>query len=167
MGKLILKCGNILDYLDGVDAIVNSTNKYMICGSGVCGAIYRGANKDKLEDYCRSNFKGLMIINEVRITKGFDLNMDIMHIYCPKYYDSKNPIDELKQSYINIFKVAKENKYSKIISVSLGTGIHGYKHNYIAKDIIQLIIQLVDKLNIGFILVLSDEETIQLYNGFL
>ena len=26
---------NILDYLDNKDFLVNSTNKYMICGSGI------------------------------------------------------------------------------------------------------------------------------------
>lgn len=36
----------------------------MICGSGVCGAIYKKANKDKLEEYCKNNFKELMKINE-------------------------------------------------------------------------------------------------------
>ena len=45
MGKLNIVSGNILDYLDNKDLIVNSANKYMICGSGVCGAIYKKANK--------------------------------------------------------------------------------------------------------------------------
>ena len=55
-----------------------------------------------------------MKINEVRITPGFDLGVDIIHIYCPKYYESKNPIEDLKQSYINIFETAKE----KVIKTS-------------------------------------------------
>lgn len=29
----------------------------MICGSGVCGFIYKKANKDKLERYYNNNFK--------------------------------------------------------------------------------------------------------------
>lgn len=163
MGRLILKYGNILDYLDGMDAIVNSTNKYMICGSGVCGAIYKKANKDKLEEYCKNNFSKLMKVNEIRITPGFDLGIDIIHIYCPKYYESKNPIEYLKQSYINIFQEAKEKGYKNIISVSLGTGIHGYKHNEIAKDVIELIANLIDKVNLNFILILPNEEIINLY----
>ena len=35
MAKLNIVSGNILDYLDNKDLIVNSANKYMICGSGV------------------------------------------------------------------------------------------------------------------------------------
>lgn len=163
MGKLILKYGNILDYLDGMNAIVNSANKYMICGSGVCGAIYKKANKDKLEEYCKKKFSEIMEVNEIRITQGFDLGIDIIHSYCPKYYESENPIDKLRQSYISIFKITKENDYKNIISVSLGTGIHGYKHNEVAKAIIQLIKYLANKLDINFILVLQSKEIMKLY----
>lgn len=163
MGRLILKYGNILDYLDGMDAIINSTNKYMIYGSGVCGTIYNKANKDKLEEYCKKNFRKIMEVNEIRMTPGFDLNIDIIHIYCPKYYESENPIEDLKRSYISVFKIARERDYKNIISVSLGTGIHGYKHTEISKDIIQLIMNLVNKLNITFVLVLPNEEIMNLY----
>ena len=34
MGKLNVISGNIFDYLENKDLIVNSNNKYMICGSG-------------------------------------------------------------------------------------------------------------------------------------
>lgn len=166
MGKLILKYGDIFDYLDGKDAIVNSNNKYMICGSGVCGAIYKKANKDKLEEYCKNHFSKLMKVNEIRITPGFDLGIDIIHIYCPKYYESKNPIEELKQSYINVLKIAKEKGYKNIISPSLGTGIHGYKHNEIAKYVIQLVKKLVCDYDIKFVLVLKEKAIIQIYKDF-
>lgn len=167
MGRLILKYGNILDYLDGMDAIVNSANKYMICGSGVCGAIYKKANKDKLEKYCKNSFKETMKVNEIRITPGFDLGIDIIHIYCSKYYESENPIEDLKQSYINLFEVAKEKEYKNIISVSLGTGFHGYNHNEIAKDIVILIANLVKKVDINFVFILPSVEIIKLYKSNL
>ncbi len=48
-----------------MDAIVNSTNEYMIAGGGVCGAIYKAANKEKLEQHCKTNFKSKMKINEI------------------------------------------------------------------------------------------------------
>lgn len=163
MGKLILKCGNILDYLGGMDAIVNSTNKYMIYGSGVCGVIYEKANKDKLEEYCKNSFKEPMKVNEIRITPGFDLGLDIIHIYCPKYYENKNSINELLRSYENIFIRAKGKGYMNIISVSIGTGLHGYKHNDVGKNVYKTLKNLVEKYNINFELVLADEEIISLY----
>ena len=49
MGKLNIVCGNIFDYLDNKDLIVNSANQYMRYGSGVCGAIYKMADKYLLE----------------------------------------------------------------------------------------------------------------------
>ncbi len=152
-----------MDYLDGMDAIVNSNNQYMICGSGVCGLIYKKANINKLEKYCKDNFKEKMKINEVRITPGFDLGIDIIHIYCPKYYESKDPINELLDSYENIFNVAKERNYKNIISVSLGTGIHGYKHNEVAKEVVNMLNYLVSKYGISFNLILSDNNIRELY----
>lgn len=164
MGNLNILKGNILDYLDNMDAVVNSNNQYMICGSGVCGAIYKKADKNKLEEYCKNNFKELMKFNEVRITPGFDLCIDILHIYCPKAYESKQPLEDLKQSYINIFKEAKERNYKNIVSVSLGTGAHGYKHNEVATEIVSCINKLVKEYDINFNLVLSSEDIVKLYN---
>ena len=57
MKKLELYSGNILNFTEGKDLIVNSANKYMIFGSGVCGAIYRAAGVDLLEQYCKSHFE--------------------------------------------------------------------------------------------------------------
>ena len=149
MGKLVIKYGNIFDYLEGMDAIVNSTNKYMTYGSGICGQIYRKAGREELEEYCKNNFIENMKVNEVRITKGFNLNMDIIHICCPKAYEIKEPLKELLKSYENIFRIAKEKGYKNIISVSIGTGINGYKCNEISKDINRNLNELVEIFNIN------------------
>lgn len=163
MCRLNIVSGNILEYLKGKDLIVNSANQYMIYGSGVCGAIYKKANKELLEDYCKQHYKENMKINEVRITPGFDLDIDILHIYCPKYYESKTPLLDLLDSYNNVFLSAKKKNYKSIVSVSLGTGVHGYKHNDIAKDIVIKINELVKEYDIDFTLVLPNEEIKQLY----
>lgn len=164
MSKLDIVSGNILNYLDNKDLIVNSANKYMICGSGVCGVIYKSANKELLEDYCKNNFKENMKVNEIRFTPGFDLGIDILHIYCPKSYESKKPIKELLESYNKIFVEANKKGYKSIISVSLGTGVHGYKHNDIANYVINKLNELVNKYNIDFMLVLPSEEIKEMYN---
>lgn len=164
MSKLDIVSGNILNYLDNKDLIVNSANKYMTCGSGVCGAIYKSANKELLEDYCKRYFTENMKVNEVRITPGFDLGIDILHIYCPKSYESKEPIKELLESYNKIFVEAKNKGYKSIISVSLGTGVHGYKHNDIAKDIVNKLNKLVEEYDIDFMLVLPNEEIMNEYD---
>lgn len=163
MGKLNVISSNIIDYLDNKDLIVNSANKYMICGSGVCGAIYKNANKELLEEYCKSHFKENMKVNEIRFSPGFDLGIDILHIYCPKSYESKEPLKELLDSYNKIFAEAKNKGYKSIISVSLGTGVHGYKHSDIAKDIVIKLNDLVKGYDIDFTLVLPSEKIKKLY----
>ena len=165
MGKLNIVCGNIFDYLDNKDLIVNSANQYMRYGSGVCGAIYKMADKDLLEHYCREHFKVNMKVNEIRFTPGFNIGIDILHIYCPKYYQSEDPINELLESYSNIFISAKEKDYKNIISVSIGTGVHGYKHNDIGKIVVDKLEILVKKYDIDFTLVLPNEEIMLLYKN--
>ncbi len=162
MSRLNIVSGNILEHLKDKDLIVNSTNKYMIYGSGVCGVIYKYANKELLENYCKQHYREYMEVNEIRITPGFDLGIDILHIYCPQYYESKNPLQDLLDSYSNIFFLAKKS-YKNIVSVSLGTGVHGYKHNEIAKDIVVRLNELVKVYNIDFTLVLPNEEIKQIY----
>ena len=163
MGSLNILSGNILEHLKDKDLIVNSANQYMIYGSGVCGAIYKNANKELLEDYCKQHYREYMKVNEVRITPGFDLGIDILHIYCPKYYESKSPLQDLLESYNKIFISAKEKGYKSIASVSLGTGVHGYKHNDIAKDIVIRLNELVKEYDIDFTLVLPSEEIKKIY----
>ncbi len=164
MSKLNVISGNIFDYLENKDLIVNSNNKYMICGSGVCGAIYKKANKELLEDYCKKNYKENMRVNEIRYSPGFNLGIDILHIYCPKYYESNSPLLDLLNSYEKIFISAKDNGYKSIISVSIGTGIHGYKHNDIAKEIVKKLNELINIYDINFTLVLPSEEIKNLYS---
>ena len=136
----------------------------MICGSGVCGVIYKKANKELLEDYCKQHYREYMKVNEVRITPGFELDIDILHIYCPKYYESKTPLLDLLNSYNNIFFSAKKKGYKSIVSVSLGTGVHGYKHNGIAKNIVVRLNELVKEYDIDFTLVLPSEEIKGMYS---
>ena len=167
MNNLKIEVGNIIDFINQCDAIVNSNNQYMISGSGVCGLIYKMAGKEELENYCRSNCESNMEINEIRTTPGFNLNIDIIHIYVPKFHFSKNPIEDLTISYENIFKEAQSKKYSNIISASLGTGVHGYKHEDIAKYIIPTIQKLSKKNNVNFLLVVTDEKIKEIYDKFL
>lgn len=163
MARLNIVSGNILEHLKDKDLIVNSANQYMIYGSGVCGAIYKNANKELLEEYCKQHYREYMKVNEVRITPGFDLGIEILHIFCPKYYESKSPLQDLLESYNNIFLSAKKKDYKSIVSVSLGTGVHGYKHNDIAKDIVIRLNELVKEYDIDFTLVLPNEEIKVLY----
>lgn len=138
LGKLFLLSGDYIDNSKGMDAIVNAANKYMINGSGICGAIYNSIGVE-LINYCKDTFNKNMVNNEVRITPGFNLNMDIIHILAPKAYEETNPIDELLIGYKNLLNTITEKKYKNVLMCSLGTGIHGYKHKDVAKPLISLL----------------------------
>lgn len=65
MDKLILTSGDYISTYENKDAIVNTTNQYMISGSGVCEIINKNAGYE-LEQYCKNNFKTNMINGEFR-----------------------------------------------------------------------------------------------------
>ena len=132
MGRLNIVSGNILNYLDGKDLFVNSTNVYLS-------------------------------VNESIITSSSWKGIDILHIYCPKYYKSQTPMEDLLNSYNNIFIEANKNGYKNIISFSLGTREYGYKHNDIAISVIDKLKELVNEYDIEFMLVLSNEKIKKLY----
>ena len=138
MGKLYLLTGDYILNSKNKDAIVNATNKYMAYGSGICGVIYQNAGR-QLEEYCRNNYKTNMINNEVRITPGFNLNMDIIHVLAPKAFEEQNPIEELMKSYKNLLDEIIKHNYKNVLLCSLGTGIHGYKHDDVARPLIMLL----------------------------
>lgn len=138
MGKLYLLTGDYILNSKDKDAIVNAANKYMTYGSGICGVIYSNAG-NQLEEYCHNIYKTNMVNNEVRITPGFDINMDIIHVLAPKAYEESNPIEELLKGYRNMLDEIVKHNYKNVLLCSLGTGIHGYKHEDVARPLIFLL----------------------------
>lgn len=138
MGKLFLLTGDYISNSKNKDAIVNATNKYMTNGSGICGVIYKNAGF-RLEEYCHNTYTTNMVNNEVRITPGFDLNMDIIHVLAPKAFEEENPIEELMKAYKNMLDEIVKHNYKDVLICSLGTGIHGYKHEDVARTLIFLL----------------------------
>lgn len=167
MGNLFIVSGDIIKNAKKAEAIVNSTNKYMDYGSGVCGAIYRAAGVDQLETYCHSKWFKEMQVNEIRITTGFRLLKEIIHIYCPRYYEENDPIEKLKESYIKLFEIIKKEQYKCVIIPSLGTGIHGYLHEDVAEIVINLLKEFINNNDIDIIFDLIDDKTREIYLKYL
>lgn len=118
--------GDIIENAQKYDAeaIVNPNNKYMDYGCGVCGAIYDAAGIEQIETYCHNKWIKDMEVNEIRITPGFYLQKEIIHIYAPIFSQEKNPIEKLKECYLKLFEKLIEEKYNSVIIPSLATGFH-------------------------------------------
>lgn len=138
MGKLFLLTGDYMLNSKGKDAIVNAANKYMEPGGGICGVIYSNAGPE-LISYCKDNYSSNMVNGEVRITPGFNIGMDIIHVLAPVYYEVKDSINELLKGYNNMLDEILKHNYKNVIVCSLGTGVFGYNHDDVAKPLIELL----------------------------
>ena len=98
MGNLYFTCGDYISNSKGMDAIVNAANNYLKEGSGVCGAIFKSANSNKLQEEC-SKIRYCKTGQAV-ITKGYNLNAKyIIHTVGPVYKDGKQENILFKNMY--------------------------------------------------------------------
>ena len=169
MKNLILVSGDIIENANkyNIEAIVNPANKYMDYGSGVCGAIYDKAGIEQLENYCHNKWDKDMEVNEIRITTGFALLKDIIHIYAPRYYEEQQPIEKLKEGYLKLFEVIIKEGYKSVIIPSLGTGFHCYTHEEVAEMVINLLNEFCKNNDVKIIFDLVDDETKAIYEQYI
>ena len=169
MKNLILVSGDIIENANkyNIEAIVNPANKYMDYGSGVCGAIYDKAGIEQLENYCHNKWNKDMEVNEIRITTGFALLKDIIHIYAPRYYEEQQPIEKLKEGYLKLFEVIIKEGYKSVIIPSLGTGFHCYTHEEVAEMVINLLNEFCKNNDVKIIFDLVDDETKAIYEQYI
>lgn len=176
MGKVRIIIGDIVSdkILDNHDLIVNPTNPQMVAGAGVSGAIFKKAGIDILEKYTQEHFdinyfsdnykrENIMNIGDVRITPGFNFNMDIMFVQCPKQWEYDNSIELLKNTYNNMLTKIFEKGYKNILIPSLGTGDYGFEHSEIGKIVRVLLDNYVNDKDINIDLVLYNENDRQYY----
>lgn len=176
MGNFRILQGDITsdEILKGHDLIVNPSNPAMLCGSGVSGAIFKKADVDKLEEYTQKEFNinylgsnfnrdNLMKTGDIRITPGFNLNMDIMFVQGPKKWDSDNSLDILKEVYVNMLNEIDKKGYKNVLMPSLGTGFYGFGHVEVAKFVPDMIREFVKDKDINVDLVLYSDEDMEFY----
>ena len=172
MGKFRITSGNITDdtILKGHDSIVNPTNPRMVCGAGVSGSIFKKAGVNLLEEYTSKtynityeNSNNLMKVGEVRITPGFNLNMDIIFVQGGVYWGSNSPIEELINTYHNLLKEIKNKGYKNILCPSLGTGSYGYSHKQVGNIVKNILEEFTKENDINIDLVIYDKEDIKYY----
>lgn len=155
MGKLKICVGNICDYIDGKDAVVNISNQHMTSGPFV-----QQAGWAQFMAYRQKYFPNLMEVNEVRKTPGFSLPCDILHIYFIK----KTNMDILK-AYIYLYDFILNHQYHNVLIPSFLL-----PEESMNRDIYQKLVKITDQFchehNIDLTLLFSDNDQAKLYQGF-
>lgn len=123
MDRIKIELGDITEF-EG-DAIVNATNKDLIAGEGVDGAIHRAAGPELREE---TKKKGSCSVGEAFITGGYNLKAKhVVHTVGPIWVDGKdNEEKKLESCYINSLIEAKEKKIKTIAFPAISTGAYRF-----------------------------------------
>lgn len=113
------------------DAIVNAANTKLQNyatrrGGGVCGAIFRAAGHNEMQEAC-SRIGGCETGNAV-ITEGFALPAKyVIHAVGPRYEQgNKAQVELLRSSYICSLKLAEKYNLRSVSFPLISSGIFGY-----------------------------------------
>ena len=108
------------------DAIVNAANEGLWAGGGVCGAIFRAAGHDRLQEAC--NKIGHCDTGSAVITPGFRLKAKyVIHAVGPVWRGGNDHEPELLYgAYYRALEVAMENNCASIGFPLISAGIFGY-----------------------------------------
>ena len=121
--RISVYLGNIVSQID-CDGIVNSANRNLRAGSGVCGAIYRAAGPE-LEKF--SHKLAPLETGEAVSTPGFGLQSRvIVHTKGPKYNFDPDPEIYLAKAIRNALLVADQQKVSRLAVPAISMGIYAY-----------------------------------------
>ena len=108
------------------DAIVNAANEQLRAGGGVCGAIFRAAGYEELQDACDEI--GHCDTGSAVITPGFRSKARyIIHAVGPIWHGGNdNESQKLYDCYRSALQLAKDNDIHSICFPLISTGIYGY-----------------------------------------
>lgn len=145
-----------------VDAIVNAANTSLQRGGGVCGAIFKAAGAEKLEEAC--NKLAPIPTGEAVITDGFDLKARyIIHTAGP-IYDLENPQKSknlLADAYKNSLRLAKDNMLNSIAFPLISSGIYGYPKKEAYKIAQNTIIDFLEENDMQVFLTIIDKDLLE------
>jgi O-acetyl-ADP-ribose deacetylase (regulator of RNase III) len=120
-----------------IDAIVNAANEQLRAGAGVCGAIFRAAGWQALQDECW-NEQHPIIDTETRarvstgsatFTNAYNLpNKFIVHAVGPVYddYEPEEAERLLEEAYLSGLQTAHAHGCKSIAFPAISCGVYGY-----------------------------------------
>lgn len=108
-----------------VECIVNAANQYLVPGGGVCGAIYKKAGAELVEE---SKQYPEIAIGSAIATGGYDLCDYIVHAVGPIYHNHSPQEAKtlLESAYVESLILAEELKIKTIAFPLISAGIYGY-----------------------------------------
>ena len=151
-----------------VDAVVNSANRSLQKGSGICKSIYEKAGEElaaALAGY------GALEAGKVILTAGFNLQADyIIHTVTPKYFPPRvNNKELMAQCYVSILDLVVSHKLKSLAIPCLGTGHHMWPIKLASQIAIDTILWNWERLTCLELLYLVclTEEQFEVYSRYL
>ena len=150
------------------DVIVNSANRSLMRGGGICGAIHKAAGiemEKECMEYKKQNNIDWLPIGEVMSTKGHNLPAKhVIHTVGPKN-NGKDDINLLKNCYINSIKHADKLGHKSICFPAIATNIYGVPIETSAKMVKEVLSNLPEPENLQKImLIFNKKEDIDCYS---
>jgi O-acetyl-ADP-ribose deacetylase (regulator of RNase III) len=144
------------------DAIVNAANSGLRRGSGVCGAIFEGANDPGLKEEC--DMLAPCKMGEAVITKGYNLNAKyIIHTVGPIWQGgNRNEGKILRNSYKNSLELAKKNDCKSISFPLISSGVYGYPKEEALNVAVSTIKEFIMDNDMEIQLVVYDKKSVSL-----
>lgn len=146
--KLIIQKGDITH--TPVDAIVNAANEQLEGGAGACGAIFKAAGWQQLQNACNQQplLRGIRCpVGQAYMTTSFDLKFKhgikrIIHAVGPDCRIIKDPAQQdmlLESAYKNSLTLADKNGLQSIAFPFISSGIYGFPQERAVKIALQTI----------------------------
>lgn len=141
------------------DVIVNAANTQLKYGSGVCGAIFNAAGKDRLIAECEKI--GHCDIGSAVVTSGYDLCEYIIHTVGPVwkggFFGEKA---KLESCYKNVLKSAYELNAESLAIPLISSGIFGYPKDKAMKVAVETIVSSEYLAEMDIYLVVFDKNAV-------
>ena len=115
-----------------VDVIVNAANPQLQAGGGVCGAIFKNAGKERLQQECsyvvRQSPTGVIPFGNSALTTAFDLpSKFIVHAVGPIYTGgNQNEAFLLRNAYYTAMQLVLDTDSKSVAFPFISSGIYGY-----------------------------------------
>ena len=140
------------------DVLVNAAGTSLQMGSGVAGALRRGAGSQITEEAAS---KGPVALGEVAVTDAYDLDAEwVVHAAAmPHYGDGEATAESIEDAARNTLEKAEELDAESLVIPALGCGVAGFDLREGARIIVETIADFeADSLEDVSFIADSDEE---------